>query len=323
MHKKVIGIDISKLTFDVAFQKQGKWKHYSFPNDIKGFKTLVKLLGSEDHCVMEASGPYYLQLAEFLHKSNIKVSVVNPLVIKRFSQMRLTRAKTDKKDAQVIASYAVKEQPKLWEPSGKATRKMLQINALLESIQKQRTAISNQLEAFISSGMIDIQVKSSLKSILRQLDKEQVKLENQLKAIVNEHYREDYQRLINIPGIGPKSAVMLIALTDNFRKFSNYKQLIAYVGFSPRIYQSGTSVNGKGHICKMGKSQARKVLYMAALSAKRYNKACKEMDERLQAKGKAQKVIIIALANKLLKQAFAIAKSQSQYEKNYIPNPCF
>lgn len=323
MHKKVIGIDISKRTFDVAFLECEKWRYYSFANDPKGFKSLLKLLGLEDHCVMEASGPYYLQLAEFLYKHNIRVSVVNPLVIKRFSQMRLVRAKTDKKDAQLIANYGLKEQPKLWAPTGEITRKMLQINTFLDSIQKHRTAVSNQKGAFESSGMVDEQLKRSLKSILKRLDDEQSKLEAQLTALVNEYYREGYERITSIPGIGPKGAVMLIALTDNFRKFSNYKQLIAYVGFSPRIYQSGTSVKGKGHICKMGKSQARKILYMCTLSAKRYNKACTEMHARLEAKGKPERVIKIALANKLLKQAFAIAKSESKYERNYVPKPCF
>jgi transposase len=65
---------------------------------------------------MEATGPYYLKLACFLYQQGIEVSVVNPLVIKRFSQMRLLRAKTDKADAKMIAGYAIAEQPSLWRP---------------------------------------------------------------------------------------------------------------------------------------------------------------------------------------------------------------
>lgn len=323
MSKKVIGIDISKLTFDVAFQIEGKWKYHNFPNETKGFKKFLTVITEADHCVMEASGPYYLRLATFLYDHGINVSVVNPLTIKRFAQMKLVRAKTDKKDAQVIADYGISQQVSFWKPSGEITLKMQQINTMLGTIQKQKTMLKNQLEAFISSGIIDIELKKSLKAILTKLEREQKKAEARLEELVDQHYAASFQRLKEIPGIGKKTAILLIAITDNFKKFDNYKQLIAYVGFSPRIFQSGTSVRGKGHICKMGKSQSRKLLYMCAWSAKKCNKACIQMYERLKAKGKPERVIKIALANKLLKQAFAIAKYERKYQENYISNPCF
>lgn len=106
---------------------------------------------------------------------------------------------------------------------------------------------------------------------------------------------------------------MLIIATDGFGMFENYKQVISYFGLAPRIYESGTSVKGKGHICKMGMGQMRKVLYMAATSAIRCNKACKELYDRLRTKGKPYRVALIAAVNKLIKQAFAIAKSGKPY----------
>ncbi|MEZ4880590.1 MAG: transposase [Chitinophagales bacterium] len=107
------------------------------------------------------------------------------------------------------------------------------------------------------------------------------------------------------------------------KKFDNYRQLIAYVGLSPRKYESGTSVRGRGHICKMGQSQIRKLLYMCSWSAKKLNKACIAMYERLIAKGKAERVVKIAIANKLLKQAFAIAKNKEVYNENFMQKVCF
>ena len=320
---KVIGIDVSKATFDVAFCENDHWFYQSQRNDQKGFKALTKHLEIGDHCIMEASGPYYLQLAIFLHKQGIKVSVVNPLVIKRFAQMRLLRAKTDKKDAQTIAEYGRIEQPKTWSISDIQILKMQQIMSVLEGINKQKTMLSNQLGAFISSGIVDRQVRASLRSLLRSLDRQQQKLEQQLQEYIDCDYAETSRLLKSIPGIGKKAATMLIVLTHNFSKFSHYKELIAYVGFSPRIYQSGTSVKGKGHICKMGKSQMRKILYLCSWTAKDYNKACSQMYERLKLAGKPERVIKIAIANKLLKQAFAIANSRSMYEENYYKTPCF
>jgi len=139
-----------------------------------------------------------------------------------------------------------------------------------------------------------------------------------LEEIANKHYKSTIDRLQSIPSIGIKTAIQLTIITNNFQKFENYKQLTAYVGLSPRIFQSGTSVKGKGHICKMGNPQVRKLLYMCSWTAKKCNSSCKEMYDRLKAKGKPERVIKIAIANKLLKQAFAIATTQTIYKENYI-----
>ena len=96
---KYIGVDISKLTFDVAIRDGKSYQHYKFENKEEGFVALMKVLPEDSLVVMEASGPYYLRLASYLVSKNIRVSVINPLVIRRFCQMRMSRAKTDKKDA--------------------------------------------------------------------------------------------------------------------------------------------------------------------------------------------------------------------------------
>ena len=143
------------------------------------------------------------------------------------------------------------------------------------------------------------------------------KLENEMNRISLEEYSETMENLQSIPGVGKQTAMMMCLITNNFEKFNHYKQLIAFVGFSPRIYQSGTSLKGRGHICKMGKSQIRKLLYLCSWSAKRWNKTCKEMYERLKEKGKPERVIKIAIANKLIKQIFAIGKSKEKYQPNF------
>jgi transposase len=99
--------------------------------------------------------------------------------------------------------------------------------------------------------------------------------------------------------------------------------LSAYVGLAPRVYESGTSVKGKGHITKMGNKHLRKLLYLCAWSAKKYNDQCKSMYERLSAKGKPERVIKIAIANKLLRQAFAIGSNLSEYDKKYEKSLAF
>jgi len=125
------GVDISKLFFDVAFMAEGRYRYYKFNNDAAGFKALLEVLPEDSHVVMEASGPYYLQLACYLTGQAIAVSVVNPLVVRRFSQMRMSRAKTDKKDAMMIAEYGKTERPGLWKTPEQHVITLQQMEALI------------------------------------------------------------------------------------------------------------------------------------------------------------------------------------------------
>lgn len=320
---KVIGIDISKETFDVAFTDEDQWCHKQFSNNAKGFSSFFKLVSTTDHCIMEASGPYYLQLAVFLFKEDIKVSVVNPLVIHRFAQMRMFRAKTDKKDAQIIAEYGLQQNPGLWQPEQRHIHQMRQLLTTIQLFDKQLQMSQKQLQSFSATGLISSELKKIIKQQIRSMKIKIDKLNVTLKAMAEHHYSATFKKLQTIPGIGPKTAVILIVITHNFQKFEYSRQLIAYVGLSPRIYQSGTSIKGKGRICKMGASLVRKHLYLCSWTAKKANKACHEMYERLKEKGKPERVIKIAIANKLLKQAFAIARNNEIYNENYISKPCF
>lgn len=322
---KIIGIDISKQTFDVSFLKEKQWMHFQFENSKIGFKSFMKLVSPDDKVVMEASGPYYVPLANFLFEKGIAVVVENPLVIKRFSQTNLYRAKTDKKDAQTIAEYGYKyeENLRLWQAESPTIRKIRQIYTRIQLLDKQIQQTNRQLEAFQSSGELDVSLKKEMNRTLNHLKNTKNKLEKEMMDLGEQEYEDTMECLQTIPGIGPKTAILLCVITGGFSKFENAKQLIAYVGFSPRIYQSGTSVKGKGHICKMGKSQIRKMLYMCSWTAKFRNKQCEQMYQRLKAAGKPERVIKIAIANKLLRQAFAIGKNKIDYNEKFSQNICF
>jgi transposase len=317
------GIDISKSFFDVAIDNQGKHIHHKYSNDEAGFKALSSLLTVDSHVVMEASGPYYLRLACYLNNQGIRVSVINPLVIRRFCQMRMSRAKTDKKDASMIASYAKAERPALWQPPQQHVITLQQMEAVLSGLNKECTALNNQFESFSSSGMFD---KGLSKLIHKELlHKQQLiaKITAAMQDIAQQHFSEMLTNLESIPGLGKKTAMMLITLSGGFERFDDYRKLSSYIGLCPRIFESGTSVKGKARICKMGMSRIRTTLYICSWSAKRCNKACKELYDRLVAKGKAKKLALIAVANKLLKQAFAIATQKTKYNENYSNIICF
>jgi transposase len=321
---KFTGIDISKQTFDCSITKiDGEIQSRKLSNDEKGFKVLKSLLPEDAQVVMEASGPYYYSLAYFLIENGIKVSVVNPLIIRRFCQMRMIRTKTDKKDAYMIREYGVAENPKLWKADSACVIKLKQLNAAIDLIEKDITAWNNHLEALSLMPGSDTGLIKRLKKHIKINEGLRYELTKEMDELAKSEFEKTYTALRTIPGIGPKAAAMLIAITDNFQKFNHYKELIAYVGLNPRIFESGTSVKGKGRISKMGTGRLRKILYLCSWTARKTNSQCKLMYQRLQIKSKPKKVISIAIANKLLRQAFAIGKSLKPFENNYEKTVAF
>jgi transposase len=309
-----VGIDISKSYFDISVLSTGKIVQSArFNNDEAGFVQLKTVLPPSAHCIMEATGPYYLRLACWLHTKGFIVSVVNPLVIRRFSQMQLRRVKTDKADAVIIAEYGCSQQPKAWSPPAQYIVKLQQLDAIKERVIIQLNMLGNQMEAFSATAMMDKEVKIILQRMIAQQQKNLQQLEEKTQKIIKEYHQQMLSNLTSIPGIANKTASVLITVTGGFTKFQSAKQVCAYIGMSPRIYESGSSIKGKGRICKLGMSRVRALLYICAWSAKRHNKACAELYERLLAKGKAKKLALVAVANKLLRQAFAIATTNKPY----------
>jgi transposase len=313
-----IGIDCSKATFDVAIPQAKGYQTHKLANTEEGFKNLLELISEDSLCLMEASGPYFCRLATFLYHHQVAVSVVNPLVIKRFAQMRLVRVKTDKADAIIIAQYGEKETPPLWQPDPEYIWQINQEMTLLEQLIKQQTALLNQLQAFSQLPYQSHWANDALQQVLETLDEQIKLLEKSMYKKIKQNDQALFTNLQSIPGIGPKTATFLITLTKSFTLFTNYRQLISFVGLAPRITQSGTSIKGRGNICKMDTARMRSLLFMCGIQAKKANPACKALFDRLLVKGKPYKVAIMAVANKLLKQAFAIAKSGSPFQPTFV-----
>ncbi|WP_031443991.1 IS110 family RNA-guided transposase [Arenibacter algicola] len=311
---KYFGIDISHLVFDIT---DSDGNYYHFKNNISGFKKFVKILGVDSHCVMEATGYYHYQLAYYLLESGMKVSVENPLAVKRFIQMKLSKIKTDKSDSRLICEYAGQVKLKLWQGNSKHQIECLQMTRLLSVYTKQSTMLKNKLHGEAVLGNPSKFVIGSLKRSLKQVQKELKTLEEKLLILVKQVHQDVLTRLKTIPGIGDKTAVMLVVLTDGFNRFTSGSELCSYAGLTPIIRQSGSSVKGRPRISKIGNQKLRNLLFMCSFNACKCNRACRALYERIVAKGKSKKLALIAVCNKLLKQAFAIAKSGLIYDDTY------
>lgn len=311
----IYGIDISKAVFDIYSHSTG---HYQLNNDEKGFKQLLKGLPKKALVVMEATGYYHYRLAQFLHKNGVLVSVVNPLSVKRFIQMKLSKVKTDKSDAKSICEYGTVNAVPLYNALTDTQAECLQLFRLLDSYVKKRTATKNKIHGEKTLGIPSKTVYRSLNRDLKHLQNEIKTLESRLLALVKQDEQDQLTLLQTIPGIGLKTALFLIVVTDGFKKFEKASQLCSYVGITPTIRESGSSVKGRSRISKVGNKKLRNLVFLAAFSACKYNRACKALFDRIVAKKKSAKLALIAVANKLLKQAFAIAKSGLPYDENFV-----
>src|SRR5690554_1216589 len=314
-YKETFGVDISKDVFDLHGSTSG---HDQFKNNEKGFAAFLKILPEGSIVVMEATGYYHYRLAQFLYKNNVVVSVVNPLSVKRFIQMKLAKVKTDKSDARAICEYGRVNDVPCYTALTDVQAECLQLFRLLDSYLKKRTATKNKLHGEETLGIPSRFVHQSLKRDLKHLDKEVKALEERLLLLVKQDQQHQLTLLKGIPGLGTKTALFFIVVTDGFDKFETAGQLCSYVGITPTIRQSGSSVRGKSRISKVGNQKLRNLLFLCAFSACKHNKACSEIYERIVAKGKSKKLALIAVANKLLKQAFAIAKSGLPYDEKFV-----
>ncbi|MCO5259941.1 MAG: IS110 family transposase [Crocinitomicaceae bacterium] len=312
--KNYFGIDISKDVFDVCDNNR---TYYQFTNSVSGFKKLLKLLDSNTICVMEATGYYHLRLAYFLLEHDQGVCIVNPLKIKRYIQMQLSKIKTDKSDSKMIQAYATDLNPSLWFGQSKSQQDSLQLSRLLSIYTKQSTQLKNKIHGEEVLGNPSKEVVRSLKRQLKSLKKEMGILEEQLLNNVKLEHQESLTLLKTIPGIGDKTALMLLVFTDGFTRFESSKELCSYAGITPVIKQSGSSVKGRPRISKMGNPKLRNLLFLCSFNACKYNVACKALFDRLVAKGKSKKLALIAVCNKLLKQAFSIVKNRLPYDVNF------
>ena len=314
-YKEIFGVDISKDVFDVYGSKKG---HNQFNNDASGFKSFKKSLPKKALVIMEATGYYHYRLAQFLYKQGVLVSVVNPLSVKRFIQMKLAKVKTDKSDAKAICEYGKINKVPLYTALTDVQSECFQLFRLMDNFLKKRTATKNKIHGEDVLGVPSKWVYRSLKRDKKHLDKEILGIEKRLLSLVKQDQQVQLTLLQSIPGIGLKMALFLIIVTDGFKKFETASQLCSYAGITPTIRESGSSVRGRSRISKVGNRKLRNLLFLCSLTACKYNKGCNAVYERIVNKGKSKKLALMAVSNKLIKQSFAIAKSGLPYDETYV-----
>ncbi len=157
--------------------------------------------------------------------------------------MKLRRIKTDKSDAKLIAEYGREQKPKLWDPAPEYIVMCRMIQRTISQYVKHQTSLKNKLHSLESKGMTKGILVRSLRQNIKNLVLGIKKLEEEILRLIKEYEPELLSNLQSIPGIGRKTAILLISGTNAFSTFENHKQIISYLGLAPMEYSSGTSVN--------------------------------------------------------------------------------
>lgn len=306
-----VGVDIAKLKFDAAvLLPNQKYKTKKFANTPAGCREFIHWLSRFGvcHVCMEATGSYSTELATALSDSGYCVSLENPARIHAFSQTELTRNKTDKSDAALIARYCALYQPAQWHPAPLSQRQLTALVRHLKNLEEMRQMEENRLEA------ADEVITGSLKEHIATLDE----LIKETKKKIRQHIdddpdlKKDKALLESIPGVGDVLSTSLLAFAGNLRRFSSSKALVAYAGLNPRRCESGMW-KGKSRLSKVGSGELRSVLYMPAVVAGRCNEVVKELMTRLAGRGKSGKERVCAGMRKLLQLAYGVVKSGREF----------
>lgn len=313
-----LGIDIAKRSFDTVLLQDGRTSHRQFANTTAGFQQLHTWLRDHVtapvHAGLEATSRYGDALALFLYQHGVRVSVINPARTHAFAKSELSRTKTDRADAALIARFVAAHQPPAWTPPPPEQRQLQALVRRLDALQAMRQQERNRWDLEDATSVL----AESLQAHLAHLDQQIAQLQQRLRQHLCAHpaLQQRCTLLQSIPGIGECTALKLLAELPQCR---SARQAAAHAGLSPRQRDSGSSVHGKTRLSKTGNARLRKALYLPAVVAMRCNPILRLFAQRLLERGKPKMAVVGAVMRKLLHQAHGVLKHGQPFNPNYAP----
>lgn len=308
MDAGIIGIDVSKDCLDVAVRPDGE--AFAVSRTGGGIDELIERLKSRaiKLVAIEATGGFETVVAAGLAGAGLPVVVVNPAQVRAFAQALGKRAKTDPIDAAVIAHFAEATNPQVRSLPDAMTQLLAELVARRRQIVEM-IAAESQRARHISAPRL----KKSIARLRKALEKELAELDDDISDHVrgSPAWAEKEDLLASVPGIGPTIACTLIAELPELGSLDR-RQIAALAGLAPWTRQSG-KWRGKSFIGG-GRSSVRRVLFMGALVAARFNPEFKQFRDRLVSAGKPKLVAIIAVARKLLTILNAILRDRRPWQ---------
>jgi len=324
-YKHFYGVDVSKLTIDIAYSDKQSIAHRKFNNDPDGMDQLMIWLAEnktefrDTLFCMEATGLYCLTLTHFLSAHSIDVWIEHSASIKKATA--LARGKNDKVDSVRIVSYAIKnlDRLRLWKPMDSTLEKVKHLAMLRERLVDTVKRLTVPVDEFVQRGDLSTAklLTKSMKKTLAALGKDLQAVESQIMDVINEdeNLKRLYKIITSVVGIGFVTAINLMIHTHGFSVLNDARKLSCYCGVAPFEYSSGTSIRGKTKVHHMANKKLKCNLHMASLTAVKYDQDLKSYYERKVASGKNKLSVLNAVKSKLLARVVSCVNNQRLYVK--------
>jgi len=307
-----VGIDVSKAWLDVAVDPTGEyWR--SENNQQAILELTARLVRLEPKCVVvEATGGYEAQLVKLLCAANLPVARVNPGRVRRFAQGLNWLAKTDKIDAKLLARFADKANPRLTKLPSEHEKRLAALVKRRKQVLDMLVSERNRLET------ADPDVLPYIQNSMSMLQKQLAELDQAIRSLIDNtpDLKDKHDLLLSVPGVGEVTASTLASQLPELGT-CNRKEIATLVGVAPFSRDSGKK-RGK-RVIKGGRPAIRCVLYMATLSATRYNPVIRNFYDRLIRNGKEAKVALVACMRKLLTILNAMIRDHNSWNQ-YFPS---
>lgn len=321
-----VGIDVAMETLAVCFRYTGENKFSEIKNSKTEIKRLAEQLNKDNFkgkIVMESTGRHHLQTALTLSENTLDVRVINPLISKKYSNSSIRKIKTDKRDSQMLAEIAVKEE-KLPERFnlGKneiVIKKKVSLIAFLDKeIQKMNASMNEYIR---NADELDLKLSKIDKQIKRTIDllkKQKEKLEEEVEKMINDSgcNSDEINKYSSIPGVSPYTASVSSLFFSGDYNLSP-KQWIAFAGMDVSVRESG-KWRGKGKLTKRGNGYLRKKLFQAAWGAKMHDDDFKKYYNHLRSNGKSYVEALTIIARKIIVIMFNLNKNNECYDASKL-----
>jgi len=301
-----VGIDVSKDRLDVAVL--GEERGWQVENTPAGIAKLVQQLRDlqPELIVVEATGGYQRSVVEALFLAGLAVAVVNPARVRQFARACGLLAKTDKLDAQVLAVFGQRVQPKQYTGKSEAEKQLSALLVRRKQVEELLKAEQNRLRTISPS------LRNSVERIIAISKEEKKRLDEQIRDVMKEQkaWQEQTEILASAPGVGMVTTATLLAELPELGKMDR-KRIAALVGVAPMNYDSGKKRGYRK--TKGGRTNVRSVLYMSTLVATRYNPLIRDQYQHLLKRGKEKKVALTACMRKFLTILNAMLRDQQPF----------
>lgn len=326
----VVGVDVSRAQLDVAVHTpQGDLQYLgTFANDPSGWEDLAQAVqrhqrrwqADQIHLVMEPTGGYEQPLTRFALKRGWLVSLPNPCRVREWARGVGWRAKTDRKDALMLAAYGAATEPPPWHPVPEEVAQLEDLLDRREDLKEMLHQERNRRHALQVQGSYQGPVARSVEAHIAYLEQALAEVERQIRRHLKQHshLKREASRLQQVPGIGPRNVWYILVLCYRWGALTEYqgraRGIVAYVGLDPVIFRSGRTVWQPAHISRKGNPRIRRYLFMGALGGVRGQNPLRAFYLRLVGRGRPKKVALVAAARKILVWAWAIFRDQTTFD---------